>query len=107
MTVQFSTTQHSTYRGFTVTWTDEETGEAVTGLNGATVAGKMLNADTGVSRTIDGVLSTISALGVSTWAPSANDVATAGTFEVQLTATLSLKPYKTFRANLLIEEAIV
>lgn len=106
MSVQIRTTQGSTHRGFEITVMDEVTETAVS-LSGASMSGRMVNLDTGVERNIDGTLALVDAAnGVFSWSPSATDVSTAGSFEVQFTATISSKPYRTFRAMLFVEEAI-
>lgn len=107
MTVKIRTTQGSTHRGFGFTVKDEETGVAVA-LTGATMTGRIIGIEPVVAAAaLSGALAlTDAANGVFSWSPSTADVAAAGKFELQFVATIAAKPYKTFRAVLIIEEAI-
>lgn len=61
-------------------------------LTGATLSGKIRN-EAGVTRVIVGALTvTDAAAGKFTWDYAAGDVATAGTFSVQFTATFAEAP---------------
>lgn len=70
----------------TITWKRDD-GTAVN-LTGATLTGRLKNQATEVTTAIDGTLALVTpASGIFRWTYGANDVGTAGTFEVQFTAT--------------------
>jgi hypothetical protein len=81
-----STVQGNTKFPQVITWTDGD-GDAVD-LTGATVTGMKRPTNSTASTAIAGTLTVTDATaGKFTWTPAAADVATAGTFSVQFTAT--------------------
>lgn len=73
-----------------ITWTRSD--DSPENLTGATLSGKIRN-EAGVTRVIVGALTvTDAAAGKFTWDYAAGDVATAGTFSVQFTATFAETP---------------
>jgi len=90
-----------------ITWTrGDDTPE---NLTGATLTGKIRDNTTGVVRAIVGALTvTDGANGVFTWAYDADDVATAGRFMVQFTATFAAapSPARTIASEWFVYEAL-
>jgi len=89
-----------------VTWTPEGGGGAV--LTGAAITGKIRNAS-GQTRAVAGTITvTDGPGGVFTWQYAAEDVAEAGIFNVQFTATWpdGLTPGKTFIAPWIVAESL-
>lgn len=88
-----------------ITWLDAE-GNAFD-LTGATLTGRIRNRATRTARDVEGTLTvTEAAAGEFTWAFSAEDVAEAGTFDVQFTATVAGEAARTFLAEWVVEEAL-
>lgn len=74
-----------------ITWLTSD--GAPVDLTGATLTGRMRNKDTNVPRDISGTLTvTDGTNGVFVWAYSSADVATAGGYVVQFTATYTTAP---------------
>jgi hypothetical protein len=74
-----------------ITWTRAD--DTPEDLTGATLTGVILNVDTNETRAIAGTLTvTTAASGIFTWAYHANDVADAGSFKVQITASFGSAP---------------
>ncbi len=91
-----------------ITWTrnGSTTGETLTG---ATITGKIRNTSTQAVREIVGILEvTDGANGVFVWNYDAADVAEAGMFSVQFTATFGAPPTpaRTFIGHWLVEDAL-
>jgi TRAP-type mannitol/chloroaromatic compound transport system substrate-binding protein len=75
----------------TITWTDEN-GTALD-LSGATITARIRNTTSNVAAASDGAFTVVTAAsGIFRWDYSAADVATAGDFEVQFTATYGSAP---------------
>lgn len=75
----------------TITWTDED-GTALD-LSGATITARIRNITSNLTATSDGAFTIVTAAsGIFRWDYSAADVATAGSFEVQFTATYGSAP---------------
>ena len=90
-----------------ITWTRVD-GNIET-LTGATLTGKIRDRATGTTRAIAGTLTvTDGAAGVFRWDYHANDVATAGAFDVQFVAAFASgqTPAKTFLAQWTVAEAL-
>jgi len=92
-----------------VTWLDGE-GVALD-LTDATITGIIRNRASGATRAIAGTLAITQAIdGIFTWSYDAADVADAGQFDVQFTATWeapALSPARTFAATWAVHEALV
>jgi predicted MFS family arabinose efflux permease len=89
-----------------VTWTLK--GGGVANLSGAVLTGKIRNAS-GVTRAVAGAFTvTDGPAGVFVWQYAAEDVADAGIFKVQFTATWAdgLTPGKTFIAPWIVAESL-
>ena len=81
----------ATRPGQQITWLDGD-GLPVD-LTGATITGKMKNKNSGQTRDITGLLTlTDASNGVFTWTYDVGDVATAGAYVVQFTATYGSAP---------------
>lgn len=75
----------------TITWTDEN-GTALD-LSGATITARIRNTTANTTVASDGTFTVVTAAsGIFRWDYSAADVATAGSYEVQFTATYSSAP---------------
>lgn len=80
--------QGANHSAYTITW--EEPDGTAWPLTGATITGKILNLDTGTSQALTGAFVLVTpASGIFSYTPSAADVATAGRFAIQFTATFS------------------
>jgi hypothetical protein len=89
-----------------ITWEPE--GGGVANLSGATLTGKIRDS-AGTTRAVAGTITvTNGPAGVFTWQYAAEDVAAAGLFDVQFTATWpdGLTPGKTFIASWTIAESL-
>lgn len=76
-------------------------------LTGKTVTARLRNKETGATIDSDGTFSLVTpASGIFNWAYGANDVATAGRFEVQFKATSGGQFDKTFTADWEVEAAL-
>lgn len=83
--------QNATRPSQVITWTRAD--DTPENLTGATLTGRIRNANTGVTRDIVGTLIvTVGASGVFAWAYVLADVADAGQFNVQFTATFGSSP---------------
>lgn len=91
-------------RTLTITWTDES--NTAIDLTGATLTGELKNMATGVEAAITGTLAIVTAAsGIFSWARSAADVATAGTYRVRFVATYTGPlDTKSFAANWQIKD---
>ena len=75
----------------TITWTDEN-GTALD-LSGATITARIRNTTANTTVASDGAFTVVTAAsGIFRWDYSAADVATAGSYEVQFTATYGSAP---------------
>ena len=75
----------------TITWTDDN--GTPLDLSGATITARIRNTTSNQAAASDGTFTIVTAAsGVFRWDYSAADVATAGSFEVQFTATYSSAP---------------
>lgn len=75
----------------TVTWTDED--GTPLDLSGATITARIRNVAASSATASDGVFTVVTAAsGIFRWDYSAADVATAGQYEVQFTATFGSAP---------------
>lgn len=81
------TTQGSRKRGKRITWKDGDGN--IVDLTGAIITARIQNVATGAVVASDGTFSIVApgTNGVFTWAFGANDIATAGDYKVQFTAT--------------------
>jgi len=90
-----------------ITWRREDA--TAEDLSGATITGKLRDRATGTSRAIAGTFSvTDGTAGAFRWDFAAEDVATAGTFDVQFTATFEAgqTPARTFVTQWTVAEAL-
>lgn len=75
----------------TITWTDEN--GTPLDLSGATITARIRNSTSNQTAASDGTFTVVTAAsGIFRWDYSATDVATAGDFEVQFTATFGSAP---------------
>ncbi len=76
------------HSGQRITWLRDD--NTPVDLTGATLAGRIKPKPTGSARNVDGTLSVVDpTTGIFQWAYGALDVGTAGTFEVQFSATFA------------------
>lgn len=90
-----------------VTWTRAE--GTPEDLSGATITGTLQHVDTKATRAIAGTLNvTSAAAGTFTWVYAAEDVAEAGTFDVQFIATFGAtpSPAKTVATRWIVEPSL-
>lgn len=100
------TTQGSRYRGFEITFRDKRTGDPVD-LTGATFTGRLILLSSHVSRDIDGEIDGVDLEnGLAQWDPGEEDVGTAGSHEIQITAAVGELTIATFRERFHVEAAI-
>jgi hypothetical protein len=77
--------QTDRHAGQRITWS---AGSAVKDLTGSTITGTITDTQTNTTRAITGTLALVTALsGIFSWAYSAADTATVGSYQVQFTAT--------------------
>lgn len=100
--------QSSTHTGLRIRWTRSD--GTYPDLTGATITGKIRSIAPGSSSAaLTGTLApdtNQAAQGYFTYAPSAADVGTAGSYKVQFTATRTGLPDLTFQADWAIEDAL-
>jgi phosphosulfolactate phosphohydrolase-like enzyme len=91
--------------GQQITWTRDD--NTPFNLAGATLTGKIRNTTSGGVRAITGTLAIVDAAnGVFSWGYSAADVAEAGTFLVQFTATVGSLADLTYATQWIVEDAL-
>ena len=93
--------QGATHTGQLITWSRSD--GTAQDLTGATLTGTITNVVSGVTVSIAGTLTIVTAAsGIFSWTYAAADVTTAGQYRVQFTATYSGSPDLTFLADWLI-----